>query len=139
MVLELSEGFRKQLTINHQRFRIDFSPVDGDFSISADKNQVEVIIKNLISNSIKYGETDTTIDIKIFQHQKKGIVVSNAVSQTIADSEKLKGRFLRDSSHKEGFGLGLWISEILSEKNNARLSLDTLDKRFYAMLEFDEF
>lgn len=139
MVLELSEGFRKQLTINHQRFKIDFSPVDGDFSISADKNQVEVIIKNLISNSIKYGETNTTIDIKIFQNQKKGIIVSNSISQIITDPEKLKGQFLRDSSHKEGFGLGLWISEILSEKNNARLSLDTLDKRFYAMLQFDEF
>lgn len=139
MILELSEGFRKQLTVNHQRFRIDFSPVDGDFSLSADKNQVEVILKNLISNSIKYGGLNTIIDIKIFQNQKKGIIISNSISKIITDPEKLKGQFKRDSSHKEGFGLGLWISEILSGKNNARLSLDTLNKRFYAKLEFDEF
>jgi len=93
----------------------------------------------LISNSIKYGETNTTIDIKIFQNEKKGIIVSNSISQIIADPEKLKGQFLRDSSHKEGFRLGLWISEILSEKNNARLSLNAIDNNFSAMVEFDEF
>lgn len=138
MVLEISEGFSKQLAVNQQRFKIDLSPLEGDFSIFADKNQVEVIIKNLISNSVKYGGINTRIDIEIFQNQKKGIIVANSIGQTITDPEKLKGQFLRDSSHKEGFGLGLWISEILSEKNNARLSLHTTDNRFYAMLEFDE-
>ena len=138
MVLELSEGFMKQVTLNQQRFRIEFSPVDGDFTVTADRNQVEVIIKNLLSNAVKYTKPDTVIDIKIFQHEKKGLVISNAISQTIENPEKLKGQFLRDTFHKDGFGLGLWISAILSEKNNARLSLDSFERRFSVSLEFDK-
>lgn len=138
MVLELSEGFMKQMTLNQQRFRIEFSPVDGDFTVTADRNQVEVIIKNLLSNAVKYTKPDMVIDIKIFQREKKGLMISNAISQTIENPEKLKGQFLRDTFHKDGFGLGLWISAILSEKNNARLSLDSFERRFSASLEFNK-
>lgn len=138
MVLEISEGFAKQMAVNGQRFRIEFSPVDGDFTISADKNQVEVIIKNLISNAVKYTKGDPVIDIKVFQGNKKGIMISNSVSRDIEDPEKLKGQFLRDTFHKDGFGLGLWISDILSGKNKAKLSLGSVDQRFSATVEFDE-
>lgn len=138
LVLEISEGFAKQMAINGQRFRIEFSPVDGNFTISADKNQVEVIIKNLISNAVKYIKGDPVIDIQVFQDKKKGIMISNPVSRNIEDPEKLKGQFLRDTFHKDGFGLGLWISDILSGKNKAKLSLNSVNQRFSAMLEFDE-
>lgn len=138
LVLEISEGFAKQMAINGQRFRIEFSPVDGNFTISADKNQVEVIIKNLISNAVKYTKGDPVIDIKVFQDNKKGIMISNPVSRNIEDPEKLKGQFLRDTFHKDGFGLGLWISDILSGKNKAKLSLGSVDQRFCATVEFDE-
>ncbi|MDQ1095250.1 MULTISPECIES: HAMP domain-containing sensor histidine kinase [Chryseobacterium] len=138
MVLELSESFMKQMALNGQRFRIEFSPVDGDFTVLADKSQVEVIIKNLISNAVKYLKGDPVIDIRVFQNQHKGIVISNSVSQTIENPEKLKGQFLRDTFHKDGFGLGLWISDILSGKNKAKLSLDSADERFSATIVFDE-
>ncbi|WP_294273599.1 HAMP domain-containing sensor histidine kinase [uncultured Chryseobacterium sp.] len=138
MVLEISEGFAKQMAVNGQRFRIEFSPVDGDFTLSADKNQVEVIVKNLMSNAVKYTKGDPVIDIKVFQDKKKGIMISNSVSRDIEDPEKLKGQFLRDTFHKDGFGLGLWISDILSGKNKAKLSLESVNNRFSAMVEFDE-
>lgn len=138
MVLEISEGFAKQMAVNGQRFRIEFSPVDGDFTVSADKNQVEVIVKNLISNAVKYTKGDPVIDIKVFQDKKKGIMISNFVSRDIEDPEKLKGQFLRDTFHKDGFGLGLWISDILSGKNKAKLLLGSVNNRFSAMVEFDE-
>lgn len=138
MVLELSEAFRKQMMINRQRFRIDLSPVDGDFRISADKNQVEIIINNLMSNAVKYGKTGTTIDIKIYRNERRGIIISNAVDHVIENPEQLKGQFLRETFHKDGFGLGLWISAVLSRKNNAELSLDSINNRFSATLEFDD-
>ncbi|WP_294282966.1 histidine kinase dimerization/phospho-acceptor domain-containing protein [uncultured Chryseobacterium sp.] len=137
LVLELSESFSKQMAMNRQRFRIELSPVDGDFRILADKNQVGVIINNLISNAIKYGETDTIIDVRIFRNEKTGITVSNSTDQVIHNPEKLKGQFRRDTFHKDGFGLGLWISDILSKKNNAVLSLSSADKKFSATVEFD--
>lgn len=137
MVLEISEGFAKQMAVNGQRFRIEFSPVDGDFTVSADKNQVEVIVKNLMSNAVKYTKGDPVIDIKVFQDKKKGIMISNSVSRDIEDPEKLKGQFLRDTFHKDGFGLGLWISDILSGKNKAKLSLNSVNQKFSATVEFD--
>ncbi|MFY1046098.1 sensor histidine kinase [Chryseobacterium sp. GP-SGM7] len=138
LLLELSESFIKQITNNHQKLKIDLSPLDGDFTIYADKNQIEVIFNNLLSNAIKYGKTDSTINISIFQNEKKGISISNSTDQVIKNSEKLKGQFLRDSFHKEGFGLGLWICDVLSKKNNAKLSLDYLNEKFSAKIEFSE-
>jgi len=37
--------FQETASDQPSKFRIDFSSVDGDFIISADQNQVEVIIK----------------------------------------------------------------------------------------------
>lgn len=138
LVLELSETFTKQMVLNRQRLRLDLSPVDGDFRVSGDRNQVEVILHNLMANAVKYGEPGTTIELTLFRDAKTGILISNAVTHTIEDPEKLKGQFLRDTFHKDGFGLGLWISDTLSRKNNARLSLNSTNKRFSATLEFNE-
>lgn len=137
LVLEFTEALGKQLSVRTQRFKIDFQPPDGQFKIIADINQVEVIINNLISNAIKYGKHDSVININIFQNIKIGFEVCNLTYRTIENPENLKGQFMRDSFHKEGFGLGLWISDILSGKNNAKLTLDALDQKFYAKLEFD--
>jgi len=138
LVLELSETFTKQMALNRQRLRLDLSPVDGDFRISGDRNQVEVILHNLMANAVKYGEPGTTIELTLFRNAKTGILISNAVTHTIEDPKKLKGQFLRDTFHKDGFGLGLWIADTLSRKNNARLSLNSTNKRFSATLEFNE-
>lgn len=137
LVLEVAESFRKQLLAKRQKFKIDFLPMDGQFNIMADKNQIEVIVNNLLSNAIKYGQENSVIGIEVLQKEKTVIEISNITHQAVENPENLKGRFLRDSFHKEGFGLGLWISEVLSEKNNAKLSLHTFDKRFFAKLEFD--
>lgn len=138
LVLELSESFTKQMVLNRQRLRMDLSPADGNFRISGDRNQVEVILHNLMANAVKYGEPGTAIELTLFRNEKTGILISNAVTHTIEDPEKLKGQFLRDTFHKDGFGLGLWISDTLSRKNNARLSLNSTNKRFSATLEFNE-
>ncbi|WP_294297257.1 HAMP domain-containing sensor histidine kinase [uncultured Chryseobacterium sp.] len=138
MILELSQSFKKQTVINHRPFRIDLSPLNGDFKILADRNQVEVVINNLITNAVKYGKSETTIEIKIYQNDKKGIIISNFTDQMIKNPDHLKGQFLRDTFHKEGFGLGLWISDVLSRKNNANLSLYSSNEKFNARLEFDE-
>jgi len=136
MVLELSEGFRKPMAVNRQHFRIELSPADGDFTVSGDRNQVEVIFHNLISNAVKYGEPDSTLEITLYQKEKTGILVSNAISRLIENPGKLKGQFLRDTFHKDGFGLGLWISDTLSRKNNAELILEAEKGRFLARVEF---
>lgn len=136
MVLELSEGFGKPMAVNRQRFRIELSPADGDFTVSGDRNQVAVILHNLISNAVKYGEPDSTLEITLYRKEKTGILVSNAISQPIENPEKLTGQFLRDTFHKDGFGLGLWISDTLSRKNNAELTLEAEKGRFLARVEF---
>lgn len=136
LVLELSENFTKQMAINRQRFRVDLSPVDGDFMITGDRNQVEVILHNLMANAVKYGEPGTVIELTLFRNEITGILISNDITRTIENPERLKGQFLRDTFHKDGFGLGLWISDTLSCKNNAGLTLESAEGRFLARVEF---
>ncbi|GEN78013.1 histidine kinase dimerization/phospho-acceptor domain-containing protein [Chryseobacterium hagamense] len=137
LVLELSESFTKQMAVNRQQLRIGLSPVDGDYMISGDRNQVEVILHNLMANAVKYGEPGTAIELTLSRNGKTGILISNTLTRIIENPEKLKGQFLRDTFHKDGFGLGLWISDTLSRKNNGGLTLKAIDGKFLAKVEFE--
>lgn len=137
LVLQLTEGFANPLLLKNQKFKIHLQPVDEQLKIVADRNQLEVIINNLISNAIKYGNDDSVINIHIFQREKIGLEVSNLTNQTIENPENLKGQFHRNSYHKEGFGLGLWISDQLSKKNDIQLKISAKHQIFSAKLEFE--
>ena len=137
LILSVTENFSQQVLQNRQKFKIEMQPLDADFGIFADKNQVEVVVNNLISNAIKYAKSDSLISVHIFQNKKIGMSITNVSDKAIINPENLKQQFLRDAFHKDGFGLGLWIADNLMCKNNGELSLKIKENMFVASIEFD--
>lgn len=89
-------------------------------AVMADRNKIEQVVENLITNAIKYSPHGTTVTVSC---SKRGKHVTIAVSDTgigIAEEDQLKlfERFYRveNPKHKNvaGFGIGLYlVAEIL--------------------------
>ncbi len=107
-----------------QTFKINLQPTDGEFRILADKDQLSIIINNLVDNAIKYGQVSTMININISQSDKNiSVQIVNKTDNDIKNVDECKSEFHRQGFYKEGFGLGLWIADQLVQKNNGDLLL----------------
>ena len=92
----------------------------GTVSVYADKDKIGQVLINLITNAIKYSESDTTIHVRS-TITGRGVSVSvtdQGVGISAADQKKLFNRFYRVANEKisrvTGFGIGLYlVAEIL--------------------------
>ena len=104
-----------------------------DIEIKTDLNMLEIVIRNLISNAIKFSEKDSRIEI--FTTRKNGEISLSVKDHGIGITEenlnklfKLDESFSTPGTNKEkGSGLGLIITKELIEKNGGILSVESLD------------
>ncbi len=93
----------------------------GDVTMVGDRMEVDMILNNLISNSVKYNHDEGTVDIAV-NRLNDMVVVSVAdtgVGMTEEERGKLFGEFVRIRNEKTreilGSGLGLSILKRLAE------------------------
>ena len=103
----------------------------GDFKVLADKQQIDIIIRNLLLNAIKFTrenglievlatKTDTTIVITITDN---GIGMSK---EQVSKLFNLKTHFTTPGTQKEkGTGLGLLICSEFAAVNNGKLIVES--------------
>lgn len=108
--------------------------VDFDFDCKgkefySDKNRLELVISNLIANSIKYSKPDNTIICKI---QLQVVIASREAIFTIIDNgqgiaedaiPKIFDMFYRANVGSDGSGLGLYLVKETVEKLGGTVSL----------------
>ena len=80
-----------------------------DYNIKIDKNHLNKVISNLLTNAIKYSDNDSNITIK---QDNKSFTITNEFTKPIEDISQITKAFVRDKSgsSEEGHGLGLYIS-----------------------------
>ena len=112
-------------------FRADTSRIDvkaiPDCTVLAHENSIEFIIKNLISNALKYSEPDTTVIVDIAQTNESDLMISVA-DQGMGISEAFKKSvfkpFERDDYYKtEGLGIGLTLVKSITQKYNGNIAI----------------
>lgn len=105
-----------------------FNTNDKEIFIYADKEKVEIILFNLISNAFKYTDTGGKITLEIFEQEKN---ITIAVKDTGCGIPSYVGNKLFDSfyqaSNKDitsrtGFGIGLYVSQKLALAHQGKLS-----------------
>jgi signal transduction histidine kinase len=105
----------QQLRAAHPRRRIEFS-ASGDNSGQWDGARVQQLIRNLVSNAIRYGSPDTPIRVGL--HGEQGEVLLQVTNGGHIDQAEVRQIFdpLRrgtpertNQEAKEGLGLGLFI------------------------------
>jgi signal transduction histidine kinase len=103
--------------------------------IFADKNSVDVVLRNLISNAIKYSNNGGEVVVSVKEDEKyvivsvkdNGIGMDSKIMESLYSLER-KNR-PRGTDNEKGTGLGLILSKEFAEKNNGFLKFDsTLNK-----------
>jgi signal transduction histidine kinase len=99
----------------HMRVKFDCGSDDDEPELWADSEKIEIVIRNLISNAVKYGEPDSEIRVAIQADSDDSRVTVTNLGPEIPtpDQAKLFDKFVRldTSAGTKGAGLGLYNSK----------------------------
>ncbi|MCB8964333.1 MAG: tetratricopeptide repeat-containing sensor histidine kinase [Bacteroidales bacterium] len=105
--------------------------IDENTTVLADKNSIATVIRNLVSNAIKFTPSNGKIEIGAHRTDKS-ILVSVTDTGVGINSEDLEKIFMVDSSfttkgtaNETGTGLGLLLCKEFVEKNNGKIWVDS--------------
>ncbi len=102
-----------------------------DLVVYADKNMLEVILRNLISNAIKYSHSGSEISVKADSKNEKAVITIKDYGVGIEeeDKEKLFDPELFFSTYgtadEKGSGLGLIITKEFVEKQGGKICFNS--------------
>jgi two-component system sensor histidine kinase VicK len=99
--------------------------------VKADKEKIEQVISNFLSNAIKYSDKGSKISIK---SKKTGdsvqvSVIDEGIGIKAKDQEKLFQRFYRVESEKmkniSGFGIGLYLASEIIQRHKGKIWVES--------------
>ncbi len=116
-------------TAENQQIEFHFDNHAGRIKIWADRDCLDKILMNLLSNAFKYTPSGGTINVDLLKDEKTVSVKIMDTGKGIA-KEKQKNLFIRfssfnDDSNKPSTGIGLAIVHELAEKHSARVSVES--------------
>jgi two-component system sensor histidine kinase VicK len=126
LMREVEEGFVTEVTSH----RFIFQPVEETWA-NIDKDKIEQVIDNFISNAIKYSPPYTTIQIACVTSGNYAHVSVRDEGMGIRpqDQEKLFDRFYRvegqETKSIAGFGIGLFICKEIIERHEGTIGVDS--------------
>ena len=129
-ILKLTEEIIEDLEISASKrnIKIIFNKnYDKQILVEADKNRIEQVITNLVSNSINYGSEKGTTEISFESNVEKIIVKVNDNGEGISEENmpRLFQRFFRvdvsRSRSQGGSGLGLAIVKHIIDAHNENI------------------
>jgi ligand-binding sensor domain-containing protein/signal transduction histidine kinase/CheY-like chemotaxis protein/AraC-like DNA-binding protein len=118
----------QQLTNKHITLSIK---VDAMHHVYADYNMIDVIMRNILSNSVKFTEYNGRIDVSSELNDNDVIicVTDNGAGMTKLQIEKLfsldKGNISTGTAGEKGTGLGLVITQEFIHINKGQLHIDS--------------
>jgi len=103
--------------------------------INADPDKLNISIKNVVDNAIKYTKPGGSVDIN-FQAEKTSlflIVRDNGIGIPQEDQKFIFAKFFRAKNairmQTEGSGLGLYIAKSIVEKHNAAITFESTENK----------
>ena len=131
-VKELIDSATKIFRENAESKKINLSSkVTGDLFITADRNMITTILRNLLSNSIKFTKTEG--EINLTAEENNGNILISVVDSGIGIPEENIPKLFRvdkafsttGTGKEKGTGLGLVICKEFVEKNNGTISVES--------------
>lgn len=107
----------------------------GKVSLNADRQEMEIVLNNLISNAIKYNKKGGRVDVNLKKENGETIisVEDTGIGLNEEDKSKLFGDFVRIKSEKtkhiSGSGLGLSIVKKILDLYGARISVSSIPEK----------
>lgn len=110
---------------------VDFEIIiDQNGEFVSDQTRLDMILKNLISNAIRYSKLDDIkpqikVEIKSLGDQAKIIVQDQGIGIREDLHDRIFEMFFRGSNQSEGTGLGLYIVNETAQKLGGKVHLDS--------------
>lgn len=126
LIREITEEMKLSVT-GHQINMGQCAPID----IYADRDKINSVVSNLISNAVKYSPRDTTIRISCTANKNEMTlsVCDEGIGIQPADAAKIFDRYYRVESsntrHISGFGIGLYLSAEIVQRHGGRIWLES--------------
>jgi len=111
--------------------RVIFAPVEETW-VNVDKDKIEQVINNLISNAVKYSPPNTNIQVACITKGDFAYVSvkDEGIGIKPSDQEKLFERFYRVEGHMmesiSGFGIGLYLSKEIIDRHDGEIGVDSV-------------
>jgi two-component system sensor histidine kinase VicK len=110
--------------------RLIFEPVEETW-VNVDRDKIEQVFNNFITNAIKYSPPYTPIHIACVAKGKNAYVSvkDEGIGIRLQDQEKLFERFYRvegqDTKSIAGFGIGLYICKEIIERHQGQIGVES--------------
>ncbi|RYY55067.1 MAG: PAS domain-containing protein [Chitinophagaceae bacterium] len=109
---------------------IVFQP-SPELTVKADREKIEQVIVNLVSNAVKYSPGGTVVDIHCRAEGDEAVITVKDEGMGIPkqDMEKMFTRFYRVENSRtktiSGFGIGLYLSAEIVKRHHGRIWVDS--------------
>jgi signal transduction histidine kinase len=119
--------------INKFNMKLTFDVDEEEIYVKCDKELIERVILNLLSNSVKYGKEGGFIFVSITSDSNfvNICILNDSDSITEEEQDYIFDKFSKNqyslNSRKEGSGLGLFISKALIELQEGEIKLNSLN------------
>lgn len=111
-----SLAFSKNLTF--------YTEIEKNITVFINRTQLQRIIDNTLSNSIKYSTPNNKINLKLFLNEKSEICYSiQNFGEIIPDTKKIFNRYYKGDAIKGGFGIGLDIVKKICTINHISIEV----------------
>jgi len=110
--------------------------VSADAMVQADSNMLQSVLRNLISNAVKFTKTDGNIEIR--SELKNGFQVIRVSDNGIGVLQEISGKLFNDASgmvstfgtdNEKGHGLGLLLCRYMIEKTGGTIWLESTSEK----------
>ncbi len=115
-----------ELNLHSKNLQLNIE-VDENIKLNADKDQVDFVVRNLLTNAIKYSNRSSVITIKadsLDNSKVKIDVIDEGIGMTNETLETLFGvhqKINLGTSNERGSGLGLLLCKEFVEANNGKI------------------
>jgi len=93
--------------------------------VRADRNRLERVISNFISNALKYSASPVTLTLEVNGHRARVSVTDRGRGLTAEQASGVFGRFQRagNTRARDGYGLGLYISRKIIDAHAGQIGV----------------
>jgi two-component system phosphate regulon sensor histidine kinase PhoR len=107
------------------------SEIDQDIQTTADADAIEQAVLNLMSNAVKYSNSNKDIEVKLFSQDDSIFiqVADKGIGIPESEQKKIYEKFYRAHSGHErdtgGAGLGLTVVQHIVDAHNGKIELES--------------